>query len=71
AQGEASGVFPQQGRAVRAAPRPPGKGERPGPQRGDEVREAMLAAGFEELETQQTEDWLALAFRRGSVRPGG
>ncbi|MDE2970041.1 MAG: 50S ribosomal protein L11 methyltransferase, partial [Chloroflexota bacterium] len=33
-------------------------------ERGDEVREAMLAAGFEELETQQTEDWLALAFRR-------
>ncbi len=33
-------------------------------ERGDEVREAMLAAGFEELETQQTEDWLALSFRR-------
>ena len=34
-------------------------------ERGDEVREAMLAAGFVELETQQTEDWLALCFRRG------
>ena len=34
-------------------------------ERGDEVRDAMLAAGFVELETQQTEDWLALCFRRG------
>ena len=34
-------------------------------ERGDEVREAMLGAGFTELETQQTEDWLALCFRRG------
>lgn len=34
-------------------------------ERGDEVREALLAAGLEELEIQQTEDWLALCFRRG------
>ncbi len=34
-------------------------------ERGDEVREAMRNAGFVELETQQTEDWLALCFRRG------
>ncbi len=35
-------------------------------ERGDEVREALLGAGFEELETQQTEDWLALCFRRAA-----
>lgn len=34
-------------------------------ERGDEVREAMTEAGFAELETQQTEDWLALCFRLG------
>ena len=33
-------------------------------ERGDGVRDAMLAAGFVELETQQVEDWLALCFRR-------
>lgn len=33
-------------------------------ERGEEVREAMAAAGFKELETQQTEDWLALCFSR-------
>lgn len=34
-------------------------------ERGDEVGEAIRSAGFVELETQQTEDWLALCFRRG------
>ena len=34
-------------------------------ERGDEVRTAMLAAGFEDLGTQRMEDWLALCFRLG------
>ena len=33
-------------------------------ERGDEVREALSAVGFTELEIQHSEDWLALCFQR-------
>lgn len=33
-------------------------------ERGDEVREALTAAGFTEMEIQHSEDWLALCFQR-------
>ena len=33
-------------------------------ERGDEVREALSAVGFRELEVQRSEDWLALCFQR-------
>ena len=33
-------------------------------ERGDEVKEALSAAGLTEMEIQHSEDWLALVFQR-------